>query len=151
MIGPVKIPGVVTSLSTQKKGSFADASYQGNIGGGVLKRFVVTFDYAHQIMYLKPLPEPVADVGTFDRAGMWINAAKNGMQVMDVTANGPAQSAGLKVGDVITQVDGKPAVSIPLYELRRQWRDEEPGTQVKLMVRRGAATHAAAITLRDQI
>ncbi|HJU09050.1 MAG TPA: aspartyl protease family protein [Rhodanobacteraceae bacterium] len=151
MIGPVKIPGVVTSLSTQKKGSFADASYQGNIGGGVLKRFVVTFDYAHQIMYLKPLPEPVADVGTFDRSGMWINAAKDGLQVMDVTANGPAQSARLEVGDVITQVDGKPAASIPLYELRRQWRDEEPGTQVELTVKRGSATRAATITLRDQI
>lgn len=150
-IGPVKIPGVVTSLSTQKKGSFADASYQGNIGGGTLKRFVVTFDYANQTMYLKPLPQPVADVGTFDRSGMWINAVKDGVEVMDVTANGPALAAGLKVGDVITQVDGKPAASIPLYELRRQWRDGAPGTVVKLAVKRGSALREVTLTLRDQI
>jgi membrane-associated protease RseP (regulator of RpoE activity) len=150
-MGSVKIPGVVTSLSTQKKGSFADASYQGNIGSGVLKRFVVTFDYGNQTMYLKPLPEPVADVGVFDRSGMWINAVKDGVEVMDVTANGPAQAAGLKVGDVITGVDGKPATSIPLYDLRREWRDQAPGTVVKLTVRRGNATRDVALTLRDQI
>ena len=150
-IGPVKITDVVTSLSMQKKGAFASASYQGNIGGGVLKRFVVTFDYGHQIMYLKPLPQPVADVGSFDRSGMWINAVDQGMQVMDVTANGPAQEAGIRVGDVITQVDGKPATSIPVYELRRQWRDGKPGTVVKLTLKRGPGTRAAAITLRDQI
>jgi S1-C subfamily serine protease len=135
----------------QKKGAFASASYQGNIGGGVLKRFVVTFDYGHQVMYLKPLPQPVADVGSFDRSGMWINAVDQGMQVMDVTANGPAQEAGIRVGDVITQVDGKPATSIPVYELRRQWRDGKPGTVVKLTLKRGPGTRAAAITLRDQI
>ncbi|HJU26278.1 MAG TPA: aspartyl protease family protein, partial [Rhodanobacteraceae bacterium] len=150
-IGPVKIADVVTSLSTQKKGSFASASYQGNIGGGVLKRFIVTFDYGHQIMYLKPLPQPVADIGTFDRSGMWINAVDDGMRVMDVTANGPAQKSGIRAGDVITQVDGKPATSIPVYELRRQWRNGKPGTTVKLALKRGTGTRAVAITLRDQI
>lgn len=150
-IGSVKIPGVVTSFSTQKKGAFADASYQGNIGGGVLKRFVVTFDYTHHAMYLRPLPKPVADVGTYDRAGMWINAVTDGVQVMDVTDKGPAQAAGIKVGDVITAVDGKPATSIPLYDLRKQWRDEAPGTTVHLTLKRDGATRNVAFTLRDQI
>ncbi|MEO6968365.1 MAG: PDZ domain-containing protein [Rhodanobacteraceae bacterium] len=150
-IGSVKIPDIVTSFSTQKKGAFSSAAYQGNVGGGVLKRFVVTFDYANQIMYLKPLPEPVTDVGTYDRAGMWINAVADGVQVMDVTAKGPAQDAGLKVGDVITAVDGKPATSIPLYDLRRQLRDESPGTVVHFTVKRGNATRKAPVMLRDQI
>lgn len=150
-IGAVEIPGVVTSLSTQKKGAFASASYQGNIGGGSLKRFIVTFDYANQTMYLKPLPQPVADTGTYDRAGMWINAVADGTEIMGVTANGPAQAAGLQVGDVITAVNGKPAASIPLYDLRRMWRDEAVGTVFKLAVKRGNATHEASLTLRDQI
>ncbi len=116
-----------------------------------MKRFVVTFDYATQTMYLKPLPQPVADVGTFDRSGMWINAVKDGVEVMDVTANGPAQASGLKAGDVITRVDGKPITSIPLYELRRQWRDQAPGTVVKLAVKRGSAVREVTLTLHDQI
>lgn len=150
-IGSVKIPDVVTSLSLQKKGAFATPSYQGNIGGGILKRYVVTFDYGNHTMYLKPLPEPVADVGTYDRSGMWINAAKNGMQVMDVTANGPAAKAGIKVGDAITQVNGKAATSIHVYDLRRMLRDEAPGTVVHFTVKRGTQTRQVAVTLRNQI
>lgn len=150
-IGPVKIPGLVTALSLQEKGSFASPAYQGNIGGGVLKRFVVTFDYAKHVMYLKPLPKPAADLDTYDRAGMWINAAKGGMQVMDVTANGPAVQAGIQVDDVITQVNGKPARSMPVYELRRMLRDGAPGTVVRFGVKRGNTTREVAIILRDQI
>ena len=150
-IGPVKIPGVVTALSLQKKGSFASPSYQGNIGGGVLKRFVVTFDYANHVMYLKPLPKPVADLDTYDRAGMWINAAKDGMEVMDLTAKGPAAKAGIEVGDIITQVNGKPATSIPVYEFRRMLRDESPGTALHFVIARGGQTREVAVTLRDQI
>ena len=150
-IGPVKIPGVVTALSLQEKGAFASPAYQGNIGGGVLKRFVVTFDYANHVMYLKPLPQPVDDLDTYDRAGMWVNAAKGGMQVMDVTADGPAAQAGIEVGDVITRVNGKPATSIPVYEFRRMLRDEPPGTSVRFAVKRGNTTREIAVTLRDQI
>jgi membrane-associated protease RseP (regulator of RpoE activity) len=150
-IGPVKIPGVVTALSLQKKGSFASPAYQGNIGGGVLKRFVVTFDYAKHVMYLRPLPDPVADLDTYDRSGMWINQARDGMQVMDVTAYGPAAQAGIKAGDVITGVNGKPAASIRVHELRRELRDEAPGTRVHFTIRRGAQTHDLEVTLRDQI
>ena len=150
-IGPVKISGVVTALSLQEKGSFASPSYQGNIGGGVLKRFVVTFDYARHVMYLKPLPQPLADLDTYDRAGMWINAAKGGMQVMDVTVDGPAAQAGIEAGDVITKVDGKPATSMPVYDLRRMLRDGAPGTSVRFAVKRGDTTREIAVTLRDQI
>ena len=150
-IGSVQIPNVVTSLSQQKKGAFATPAYQGNIGGGILKRFVVTFDYANHVMYLKPLPGPVADLDTYDRSGMWVNQAKDGMQVMDVTAHGPAAQAGIKAGDVITAVDGKPATSIPVYELRRMLRDDAPGTVVRFDVSRGNQKQRVAVTLRDQI
>jgi len=57
-LGPVEVKGVVASLSTQTKGAFASDDYQGSIGGGFLKRFVVTFDYGHQIIYLKPWRSP---------------------------------------------------------------------------------------------
>ena len=117
----------------------------------MLKRFIVTFDYAKHVMYLKPLPKPAADLDTYDRAGMWINAAKGGMQVMDVTANGPAVHAGVQVDDVITQVNGKPATSMPVYELRRMLRDGAPGTVVRFGVKRGNTTREVAIILRDQI
>ena len=150
-LGSVDVGPVVTSLSTDAKGAFAGNDYQGNVGGGILKRFVVTFDYDRQMMYLKKLPGPVADTGTFDRSGMWINDSDKGFQVVDVTKDGPADTAGLKVNDVITAVDGKPVTSLHLYDLRRELRDEKPGTVVHLSVLRDAETKDIAVTLKNQI
>ncbi|HKT41157.1 MAG TPA: PDZ domain-containing protein, partial [Rhodanobacteraceae bacterium] len=64
---------------------------------------------------------------------------------------GPAAQAGIKAGDVITEIDGKPATSIPVYDLRRELRDRAPGTVVHVKVRRGGQTHNVDVTLRDQI
>jgi hypothetical protein len=151
-IGPLKFPNVVTSLSLQQKGAFSDASYQGNIGSGFLKRFIVTFDYPTQTMYLKEVKGRVQDdVGTYDRAGMWVNAVKDGVEVMDVTANGPAQAAGIKVGDIITAVEGHPMSTVPLSVMRRNLRDMKEGTVVTLTIKQGTGTRDVKVTLRDQI
>lgn len=151
-LGAVKMTNVVTSLSLQKKGAFASPSYQGNVGASILKHFVLTLDYANHTLYLKPLKAGLlTDVGTFDRSGMWINGVKDGVEVAAVTKGGPADQAGIQVGDVITRVDGKPAASIPLYELRCRWRHDAPGTVVHLTIQRGARTHKVSVTLRDQI
>ena len=151
MLGPVEVKDVVTTLNSQAKGAFAADNFQGNIGGGVLKRFVVTFDYEHQTMYLKPLPGPVADVGTFDRAGMWFNIAGDHFKVADVTSGGPADAAGIKGGDAILAIDGKPAGGIALYDLRRRLRSEPTGTVVHFSIGRAGATRDADVTLRDLI
>lgn len=150
-IGPVQIDNVVTSFGTQEKGALAAASYSGNVGGGILKRFIVIFDYNTQIMYLKLLPGQVADTSTYDRAGMWINEAAHGFEIADVTKTGPAEDAGLLKGDVITAVDGKLAREIKLYNLRRRLRDDAPGTVVNFTVKRGGETRTIKVTLRDLI
>jgi len=117
-IGPLSLPNPVVEIATDKGGAFADASLAGNIGAGILKRYVLTLDYEHSTIYLRPVAAPVADLDTFDRAGMWINADPQGFKVVDVTPTGPAEAAGLEPGDIITTVDGKPAAGVRLYELR---------------------------------
>ncbi|MDQ2859846.1 MAG: aspartyl protease family protein [Pseudomonadota bacterium] len=150
-LGPIKTSGVVAGFSTDAKGAFADPNYEGNVGSKFLKQFVVTFDYGRQIMYLKRLPKPDPDVGTFDRAGMWINTAPAGFKIVDLTAGGAARSAGLKVGDEITSVDGAPASSIAISDLRQKLREEPAGTKVSLTVQSAAATRPVTLTLKDQI
>jgi hypothetical protein len=49
-IGAVVTRSVVARRSDSKGGSFSDPNCDGNIGGGFLKRYVVTFDYAHQLL-----------------------------------------------------------------------------------------------------
>jgi hypothetical protein len=150
-LGSVKIDHLVVGLATQGKGAFSDSNYQGNVGTALLKRFIVTFDYDHQIMYLKALPAPVPDVGTFDRAGFWINASPMGFKIADLTAGGPAETAGLKTGDDITAIDGVAASSISLSDARRRLRDDKPGSVVTLTVARGSEQRQVSLTLADQI
>lgn len=63
-MGELSVDNITASLATQDKGVFTDENFDGNIGSGWLKRFVVTFDYARQKMYLKPIPDPGPDIGT---------------------------------------------------------------------------------------
>lgn len=147
-IGTTQVTSPVVELSTDKAGAMADAAISGNIGAGILKRFVVTLDYGRTTLYLKPLNAPMADLDTFDRAGMWFNEGSDGYKIVDVTKGAPADAAGLKVDDQIVAVDGKPAKSIPLYEMRRRLRDEPPGTVVTFTVK---GKGDVRVTLRDLI
>ncbi|MGA7673445.1 MAG: aspartyl protease family protein [Rhizomicrobium sp.] len=150
-LGSVPIDNVIATLATQSKGAFAGNDYSGNVGGGILKRFIVTFDYGNQTMYLKPLLSPVTDTGAFDRAGMWINQSTHGFKIADVTRHSPAEEAGLKTNDTITAVDGASAIDIPLYDLRERLRNDQPGTVVTFTIKRGAKSKTVKVTLRDLI
>jgi hypothetical protein len=150
-IGDVPVDHPLTEIATDKGGAGASAAFPNNVGGGVLKRFVVTLDYDHATMYLKPVEGAVADLDTFDRSGIWINAVDDGFKIFDVTRNSPAETAGLLKDDIITAVDGKPASGIPLYELRARLRGDAPGTVVTFTVKRGGETRDVPITLRDMI
>jgi predicted aspartyl protease len=150
-LGRFKVDGVVASLSAAKAGSFSDANFGGNIGSGFLKRFTVTYDYAHQRIYLKRAVPPPADAGRFDRSGMWINAGAHGYSVTYVSEGGPAAAAGLEAGDVIIAIDGNPAEAAALSDARTQLRALPAGTRLAVEIDRAGARRTVEIVLRDQI
>lgn len=150
-LGPVAIGPVVASLNNQDKGAFAGASYSGNVGGGILKRFIVTFDYGKQILYLKPRPGPVEDAGSYDRAGLWLNLGGGGFRVIAVTKTAPAEEAGLQLGDIIVAVDAKPTSDIKLADLRARLRNDPPGTVIRFTVSRSGKLSDINVILRDLI
>ncbi|MEO6918607.1 MAG: aspartyl protease family protein [Collimonas sp.] len=150
-LGGVRQENLISSLAQQDKGAFSDANFEANIGSGFMKRFVVTFDYGHQVMYLKPRATPVPDIAVFDRSGMWINAGDQAFDVVDVTPNGPAAAAGLQIGDQIVAVDGKPVIATDLSAFRSRLRNDPAGSTVKVSIRSGADKRELRITLRDQL
>ena len=150
-LGGMRGDNIIIGLSTQDSGSFSDPNYEGNVGSGFLKRFIVTFDYDRQIMYLKPRAGGVTDAGAFDRSGMWVNAVANGFQIMDVAAAGPAQAAGLRVGDIIEAVDGHPVVMSGLSDFRHRLRTDAVGSKVNVSVSTGGTYRQVTLTLADQI
>jgi PDZ domain/Aspartyl protease len=150
-LGTVKVEDIAAGLSTAKGGSISNPNYDGNIGGGLLKRFVVTFDYANRVMYLRRISPTPQDIGTFDRSGLWINAKDGGFAVTDVAQGSAGEQAGIAVGDIITAVGGKPVRAEDLGDTRRLLREKPPGTEVQLSVLRGTETRAVTLVLKDQI
>lgn len=150
-LGDVTVKSPLTEFNLDKGGVGATEAFPNNIGGGLLKRFVVTFDYDHQLMYLKPIAGKVDDLDTFDRSGMWLNVADKGFGIVNVGDGTPAAKAGITAGDVIVAVDGKAASSLHLYDLRRRLRNDPVGTQVALTVERQGKPRKVTLVLRDLI
>lgn len=145
-LGGVEFTSPVTQLSLQTGGAFTDTYVAGNVGAGLLKQFNIIFDYTKQHMILEPnsyrnIPEQ------FDRSGMWINAAGDEFEIIDVIENGPASEAGLRPGDRIISIDGKPASRSSLPEIRHRFRNDPAGTEIRLDVRREGEEENRTVTL----
>lgn len=146
----VKVPRPIVDLAQTKKGALADSYLAGNIGGGILKRFTVTFDYSRKLLYLEPNAN-FAKEEPFDRSGMWLNQVPEGYRIEDVVSGGPAELAGLKVGDVVTRWGVRLASAGNLSQLRQALRTGEPGDEVRLIYVRAGQSHEALLKLRDLI
>ncbi len=149
-LGTVEVARPVVDLTLQKKGSLTDPYVAGNVGGGVLKRFTVTFDYGRQRLIFEPNANN-ARPDTYDRAGMWINRGTDGFDVLDVVAGGPAGVAGLAVGDRITAVDGTSVDRLSLPAVRERFRTAPAGTKVGLTVHGDDGPRNLTIVLRDLV
>jgi len=149
-IGGTTISAPVTELIADQSGAAAQTQTAGNIGGDLLKRYTVTLDYAHQLMWLQP-NELAHQREVFDRAGVWIARAKDGgIEVLDVANESAAARTGLSPGDVILAVNGKAARDLALYELREQFKGAA-GTPFKLQVRGKQGERDLTLTLADQV
>ncbi len=105
-------------------------------GAEVLRRFKVVFDYSRKRMILEPnrsFKTPLA----YDSSGMMLVASEQDTRVrsiMYVTPKSPAAAAGLRAGDIIVEINGKPADSQSLQATRELFY--EPGKKHRLQVKR---------------
>ncbi|HET9900520.1 MAG TPA: trypsin-like peptidase domain-containing protein [Actinomycetes bacterium] len=109
----------------------------GNIGVG----FAIPSDTARNVA------EQIIEQGYAERAylGVSTSAAENGAQVREVVAGGPAQGAGLQVGDVITQV-GERRID-DADELTVAVRNNAPGDSVDVTYLRDGQENTVSVTL----
>jgi membrane-associated protease RseP (regulator of RpoE activity) len=137
VIGTERIEHPITSLAIGTKGQLARTDISGNVGIGAMKRYVVTFDFAGESLFLKPYQPAPTDVDNYDRSGMQMEAEPTGFRVVSVAESTPAANAGIRPGDLIVAVDGKPATSITLPTMREDLRQWSAGSIVHLEVKSG--------------
>jgi predicted aspartyl protease len=127
----------VASLDLSKGGATgAGASYDVLIGGDVMRRFNVIFDYSRKRMILEPNGE-FAKPFPGDQVGFLVMAEGEKLRnyrVMWVSEGTPAKESGLEVGDRLVTIDGKPAGTYELYEIKKMLR--EPGKRWRFEVER---------------
>ncbi|PZQ60234.1 MAG: hypothetical protein DI570_14625 [Phenylobacterium zucineum] len=105
----------------------------GNIGMPILGRFDLVTDYARNRLLLRPRPDAIAAPFPKDRTGLAARLAGGGLTIGFVAPGSPAEAAGLKSGQVITAVNGRPAAEVGVAGLTA--------------LRTGAAGQALALTL----
>ena len=141
-LGDTTIRNVLTVFVDDAVGMSPGAD--GNLGNEVLRRFAVTIDYPGQRLVLEPGPN-LGDPFPIDLSGITLRAEGDTwskLSVADVRPGSPAFTAGVRVGDVITGVDGSTPQA--LHDLER--RLAQPGT-IQLELLRGGTPLSAAMVL----
>ena len=149
-LGDLAIEGIAGDLYTGDKGAFASPDIDANLGGGLLKRSTVAFDYGAGRMYLAPnaafaAPDP------FDRSGLFLLAEGDALEVADVAPASAAAAAGLKQGDQLLAIGGEPVGVRTLDAWRQRLRELPAGTHLAVAWRRGRTTGEATLVLADRV
>lgn len=113
-------------ISQDEKGELASTAFSGLIGGELLRRFRVVFQYAKRRMILESNTE-FAEPDEFNMSGATFVFQGSDFSVLTVDSvmtNTPAAEAGLVPGDIVAAIDGEPASEYNAKRLRRMLKQD---------------------------
>ena len=147
-LGSFGLTDPVVHFAQDRKGAFASSEFSGVIGGELLRRFKVIFDYAHKRMILEPNARLVESF-EYDMSGIRLHAEGEDfktLRVQRVVENSPATEAGVREGDLISAIDGKPTAELSLSDIKHMFKQE--GNEYLLEILRGDEKKQIKLKLR---
>lgn len=147
-IGGLTLSRVITMLHSETAGAFANPALgDGNIGGDILRHFLVYFDYGRRQLILEP-HEDTAEPFETDMSGLQLSLGANRtvLAVDFVVAQSPAAEAGLVRGDEVTAVDGVAVTPGMLDELRIRLRTA--GQHIAFTISRASGSVVVRVVTR---
>jgi hypothetical protein len=145
-LGGFTVRGPLVSLSSTA--GAPSVRRDGAVGAAVLDRFKVTFDYHRNRMILEPA-RPLDAPEPGDASGLALLAEGPDLRVYRVGwvySPSTAKASGIKVGDVLTALDGRPASELTLNQVREALR--QVGRRMRVGVRRGDTDLEYQVELR---
>ena len=140
----------MVTLARAREGAFASDEFAGNVGNRILERFKVTLDYEHHEVALEPGARFAARDG-FTRAGVLVGWYGDHAQALSVLPRSPAERAGLREGDRIVRIDGRPILAMGLKAVDQLFDDGREGQTVVIEIERGRATKRLAMKLKEML
>lgn len=151
-LGPYTLRGPVAGFSTgTKEGALASTDIGALVGGEILQRFTVTFDYPHHRILLEPNSR-FGDAFHANQSGFSLVAKGPGFHTFesdDIESGSPADLAGLRKGDVLTAIDGHPASDYDLDKIDQLF--QQTGRTLHLTIQRGDRTLEVDLELKERI
>jgi hypothetical protein len=150
-VGSNTVMGTIAMFSRADQAAGGDPRLAGTIGGGMLRRFKVIFDYPHQQMIFEPGQQFRTD-DEEDKSGMAIVANGPGLKRFEVTAvqpDTPAAKAGVQKGDVVAGIDNEAAADMTLDSVRKLFR--EPVRRYDVLMQRGDNTYDAMLQMHRRL
>jgi hypothetical protein len=110
-LGSFDIPSPVVDLTDELS----------SLGGGLLRNFVVTFDREHdQVFFKRDASEPLS-IPSVRGTGISFRKTPAYWKVAGVVPGSPADKAGVRVGDLVSRINGEPVDNwdLPRFERLR--------------------------------
>jgi hypothetical protein len=124
----------------------------GSIGGEVLSRFTVVFNFPSEKLYIKKNSSFKKEF-YFNLSGLTVRAKGSRLknfEITEVRENSAAEHAGVKTGDKILSVNGIPASDLEL-SLINAYLNNKPGKKVTLQIERSGKKEKFEFRLENVI
>jgi len=154
-IGTYKVPNVIANFPDE--GSYSDTAAvkvfrHGTLGGEILSRFTVIFDFPKEHVYIKKNAH-FKKLFHYNLSGLTVKskgAKLNVFEVASVRDGSVSYKAGLEKGDLIMTVNGINSNTLDLNQLLTIL-NQKPGKKVKMEVSRKGIRIKKEFVLADQI